>query len=119
MNTMSTLKFYLAVARGLWVVSCQWIIDSISAGKVIPEVRISARSYNENNMSQNLNQTPYEMKNMHGSDGPKRSRLCGGGILKDFEIYCLEGDYISVTREQLKVTVTKCIIVSKFVNYRP
>jgi len=44
MNTMSTLKFYLAVARGLWVVSSQWIIDSISAGKVIPEVRKSAMS---------------------------------------------------------------------------
>ena len=47
------------------------------------------------------------MKNMHGSDGPKRSRLCGGGILKDFEIYCLDGDYISVNKEQLKVTITK------------
>jgi hypothetical protein len=38
MITNSTLKFYLAVARGLWVVSSQWIVDSISAGKVVPEV---------------------------------------------------------------------------------
>ncbi|CAB3374523.1 Hypothetical predicted protein [Cloeon dipterum] len=83
MNTVSTLKFYLAVAKGLWVVSIHWVADCISSGRIIPE-------------------EPYEMKNMHGFDGPRKSRLNKGNIFHDFEMFCLDGIYSGVSREQIK-----------------
>ncbi|XP_065342775.1 uncharacterized protein LOC135941317 [Cloeon dipterum] len=83
MNTVSTLKFYLAVAKGLWVVSIHWVSDCISSGRIIPE-------------------EPYEMKNMHGFDGPRKSRLSKGNIFHDFEMFCLDGIYTGVSREQIK-----------------
>ncbi|XP_059479623.1 uncharacterized protein LOC132199129 [Neocloeon triangulifer] len=83
MNTLTTLKFYLAVAKGLWVVSINWIVDCISSGKIIPE-------------------EPYEMKNMHGCDGPRRSRLRKGAIFAELEMFCLDGTYSGITKEQVK-----------------
>jgi len=43
------------------------------------------------------------MNNMQGKPGPKQSRLSKTAIFEDFEMFCFDGDYNGVSKDQLKV----------------
>ncbi|KAG8446898.1 hypothetical protein GDO86_014376 [Hymenochirus boettgeri] len=88
-----TLKYFLGIAARKWVVSYEWIVQSIKAGRVLDEY-----DYEVNG----------DVINGRNHRGPRRSRLGSDGmLLRGFEICCL-GSFSDMTLDDLEKMVSLC-----------
>lgn len=85
-----TLKFLFGVASGKWIVSVDWVHNSIREGKPIDE-------------------EPFEALDMDGEQGPRRSRLRSQSnrLFQAFE-FCCQEPFTDVTLDQLRELLELC-----------
>ncbi|XP_068219414.1 serine-rich adhesin for platelets-like isoform X2 [Palaemon carinicauda] len=88
MLAQRTLKYLYGVAAGCWVLSLQWVFDSLSLNKSLPEV-------------------DYEVLDCTGIPGPRRSRTYFKPIFENYEFY-LKPPFHEVSVDQLKDLLELC-----------
>ena len=89
-----TMKFLLGVAAKRWVVSIQWVLDSIESGTILPEENYE--------ITGDMSTAPDHM-------GPSKSRTSRTGLFNNIEI-CLIHDFTnqSFTKEDVFQLIEFC-----------
>nr|XP_045619758.1 uncharacterized protein LOC123771312 [Procambarus clarkii] len=83
-----TLKYLFGVAAGCWVITLQWVLDSLSTKKLLPE-------------------EDYEVLDCTGAPGPQRGRTNPKPLFRDCQFY-VKPPLFEVTTEQLKELIELC-----------
>ncbi|XP_063156546.1 breast cancer type 1 susceptibility protein [Candoia aspera] len=88
-----TLKYFIGIAAQKWVLSYQWIIQSLKAGRVLKEEDFEVRG---------------DVINGRNHQGPKRARESPvGKLFQGLEICCY-GPFTDILPEQLEWIVELC-----------
>ncbi|XP_076059266.1 uncharacterized protein LOC143035932 [Oratosquilla oratoria] len=83
-----TLKYLMGVSCGCWVITYEWIIQSLQARKFLPEEE-------------------FEVLDCTGAPGPQRSRLSLAPLFSGCE-FCIVPPYVDVTSDQISEMITNC-----------
>ncbi|PIK41914.1 hypothetical protein BSL78_21236 [Apostichopus japonicus] len=81
-----TLKYFQGIAAGKWVISSQWVHDSLSASRLLPQEKYEIRG---------------DSVNGRNHCGPMRSRLWKGPpLLGEYNFFCLE-PYTGLSKDSI------------------
>lgn len=88
-TTEKTLKYLQGIAYGKWIVSLNWVYDSLQEKKL-------------------LNEENYEIvDNLTSEEGPKKSRLREKNIFEEFVCLC-QGPFNDVSVAEYTVSIRRC-----------